>query len=160
MTERPTVGRIAGPADEDAIYHLLLGLEADNGLGFPHEESAVRESIRQGTERRGGFVFVIDAPDEPGKIIASLGVHFGKFWYSNASYLHETWLFVDPAYRRGTGYADVLMQWARWLHAAFKQAQGEDVPFFTSVTSRKRFEAKRRWWSRRGTQIGAIYLLR
>ena len=156
----PAVVRIATPADEDAVYRLLLGLERDNGIGFRHDEDRVRGSIREGTERRGGIVAVIDAPDQPGEIAGSIGVHWGQFWYSHQHYLAETWLFVAPQYRRGTGYADALMQYASWIKATFNKEGAPELPFFTAVTTRKRLAAKRRWWCRRGEEVGAIFLLR
>lgn len=160
MRAPPKVGRIATSEDENAIYRLLLGLEADNGLGYEHHEDRVREAIRSGTEKRGGYVVVIEDPDVPGEMAASLCVQWGGFWYSRDSYLHELWLFVAPDHRRGTGYADALMEWARWFRDALEEAAGRQIPFFTSVTSRNRFKAKQRWWARRGEQVGAIYLLR
>lgn len=160
MTPRPAVGRIADPADEDAIYRCLLGLEFDNGLGFPHDEETVREAIRQGTDRKGGFVVVIDDPEDPGEVAATLGVHWGRFWYSRDHYLSETWLFVRPERRRGTGYAEALMAWAAWFRAQLEEAAGREVPFFTAVNSRKRLATKMRWWRRRGELIGGIYLLK
>lgn len=159
MRPAPKVGRLATPADEDATYRLLLGLERDNGIGYPHDEAKVRQAIRQGTERRGGYVVVIDDPDRPGEVVGSVGITWGEFWYGG-TYLAEQWLFVDPEHRRGTGYADALMDWAKWFRDALQEAAGRDIPCFTSVTSRKRFAAKQRWWRRRGEQVGAIFLLR
>lgn len=152
--------RLAGPADEDAIYRLLQGLDADNSIGFPYEEDAVRESIRVGTEGRGGFVAVIDAPDRPGEIVGSVCLHWAQPWYSRQWFMHEVWLFVDPAYRKGTGYADALMAWVQWLKESFNAKVDKPVPFFTSVSSRKRLAAKERWWQRRGERIGVIFLLK
>lgn len=160
MRERPTVGRIAKPADEDAVYELLLGLEKDNGLGYPHHENKVREAIRQGTEGKGGYVIVIANPADPSKFVASLGIHWGQFWYSTDSYLAEVWLYVDPEYRKRTPFADILMDWAKWFSEALNEAAGREIPFILSVSSRNRLEAKRRWWRRRGEEIGAFFLLR
>lgn len=160
MRAPPTVGRLAGPTDEDAVYAILRGLERDNGLGYAHDEGKVREAIRQGTEKKGAYVVVVDHPTEKGRVVASLGINWGEFWYSRDSYLSEVWLFVDPEHRKGTGYADALMEWSRWFGDALEEAAGRPLPFFTSVTSRKRFAAKQRWWRRRGKQVGAIFLLR
>jgi hypothetical protein len=158
MIERPANVRIAGEADEDALYDLLLGLERDNSLGFAHDEDEVRAHIRLGTQKNGGMHGVIDAPN--GVIAASVGLVMNKFWYSKQFYWHELWLFVRLEYRKGTGYSDDLMAWVQYIKALFALESGHEVPFFTSVTSRKRFEAKRRWWARRGEQIGAIFLIR
>lgn len=152
--------RLAGPADEDAVFRLLQRLDDDNGLGFPYHEDKVRQSIRVGTEQKGGFVAVIDAPDRPGELAASIGLHWAQPWYSNDFFMHEVWLFVDPDYRGGTGYADDLMRWAQWLKDSFNAKLGKEVPFFTSVSSRKRLDAKERWWRRRGQKIGVIFLLK
>lgn len=152
--------RLAGPADEDAVFRLLQLLDKDNGLGFPYHEDAVRDAIRVGTEQKGGFVAVIDAPDKPGEMAASVCLHWAQPWYSRDWFLHEVWLFVDPAYRKGTGYADALMDWVSWLKENFNARVDKPVPFFTSVSSRRRLEAKERWWRRRGEKIGVIFLLR
>lgn len=158
--EKPENVRLAIPSDEDAVYRLLLKLHEDNSIGYAYEEEAVRTYIKNGTERRGGFVAVIDAPDRPGEISASVGLHFGQFWYSSKHYMAETWLFVDPDYRRGTGYADDLMNWVRWLKDAFNASSPDHLEFFTSVSSRKRLAQKAKWWARRGELIGHIFLIK
>lgn len=160
MIERPLSVRHAEPKDEDGIYRLLLKLHADNSIGFPYDEDRVRESIRLGTERKGGIVAVIEDPDKPGEFAASIGIAPSQFWYSNQHYLHEVWLFVSPEYRKGTTYANDLMQYAKWVKERFSVGAPEPVPFFTSVSSRRRLKEKMRWWGRRGELIGAIYLLR
>lgn len=150
--------RIAGPDDEDAIFRLLERLAADNSIGFPYHEDQVRRSIRIGTERKAGLVAVVETPDK--QIVGSVGLHWAQPWYSNDWFVHEVWLFVDPAYRKGTGYADALMRWVQGVKERGDASTGRKTPFFTSVSSRKRLAAKMRWWGRRGEMIGAIYLLR
>lgn len=152
--------RLAGPGDENALYDLLLGLERDNSIGYPHDEDRVRHHIRLGTERTGGIHGVIDWPEQPGRLAGSVGIIWNQFWYSREFYWHELWLFVRPECRKGTGYADDLMAWAQEIHRKFAVSVGKETPFFTSVTSRKRLDAKIRWWRRRGPMIGAIFLLR
>lgn len=152
--------RVATPADEDALYRLLLGLERDNTLGYEHNEDRVRQHIKLGTEKTGGVHGVIDAPDRPGELAGSVGIVWNQLWYSDEWFWHELWLFVDPEYRRGTGYGDALMEWAKHWHDSFCDKMGREVPFFTSVSSRKRLKTKMRWWQKRGEQVGAIYLLR
>lgn len=152
--------RLAGPADEDAIYRLLVKLDADNSIGFPYHEDAVRKSIRIGTERSAGMIGVIEAPDSPGEMAASVGLHWAQPWYSNDWFMHEVWLFVDPQYRKGTGYGDALMRWVQECKERGDAVMKRSTPFFTSVSSRKNLRTKMRWWGRRGELIGAIYLLR
>lgn len=159
----PARVRVATEADEDALYELLKGLEEDNGLGWPHDEERVRHHIELGTRRRGGIHGVIDDPankTDAIKLVGSVGVIFNQPWYAKDWFWHELWLFVLPQHRRGTGYADDLRQWMRWYQHAFEKANGARVPFFTSVTSRKRLDAKIRWWRRWGTQVGAIFELK
>lgn len=152
--------RLATAADEDAIFRLLVKLDADNGLGFPYHEDRVRQSIRIGASGSGGYIGVIPDPKREGEIIGSVGLHLAQPWYSNDWFVHEVWLFVDPEHRKGTGYADALMEFSRLLKKAVERRGERPVPFFTSVSSRKRLAAKMRWWGRRGEMIGAIYLLR
>lgn len=152
--------RLAAPADEDAIYRLLQLLSEDNSIGFPYHEDRVRQSIQMGLSGREGYIGVIDDPNRPGEVVGSVGLHLAQPWYSNDWFIHEVWLFVDPQYRKGTGYADALMEFSRTLKKAIERRVEAPVPFFTSVSSRKRLKAKMRWWARRGEMIGAIYLLR
>lgn len=152
--------RLAAPEDEDAVLRLLVKLDSDNSIGFPYHEERVRESIRMGTEAQGGYIGVIDAPDRPGEIAGSVGLHWSQPWYSYDFFFHEVWLFVDPAYRKGTGYGDALMKFSQDLKARMNAISDKPVPFFTSVSSRKNLAKKMRWWGRRGEFIGAIYLLK
>lgn len=152
--------RLATAPDEDAIYRLLQKLDADNGLGLPYDEGRVRQSIRMGMEGREGYIGVIEHPEKKGEFVASVGLHLAQPWYSAVWTVHEVWLFVEPAYRKGTGYADALMEFSRLLKKAIERRAEAPVPFFTSVSSRKRLKAKMRWWARRGEMVGAIYLLR
>lgn len=152
--------RLGTPEDEDAIMRLLVKLDADNSIGFPYHEDKVRESIKIGTEARGGYIGVIDAPDQPGEMAGSVGLHWAQPWYSNDFFFHEVWLFVDPDYRKGTGYGDALMRFSQNLKDRMNQISDKPVPFFTSVSSRKNLQKKMRWWRRRGEHIGSIYLLR
>ena len=161
MTQPPKAVRLATPADDDAIYRLLLGLERDNGIGYPHDPETVRQRIARGTAHKSGMIGVIDAPDGSGELAGSVSLEWGEFWYNrHIPYMVEQWLFVHPDWRRGTGYGDQLMQWVRWIRERLEESAGREVPFFTSVTSRHRLKAKMRWWGRRGEQVGAIYLLR
>lgn len=157
MRERPTVGRIATPADEDAIYVLLTRMEADNGLGFPHDEKVVRQHITDAIKRR--MVFVIDNPGVPGELAAGVCLMWGEFWYGGP-YLAETWLFVRPEFRKGSGFGDALIEWTRWIGGAVTEAAGKPIPTFSTITSRTRLKAKGRWLARRGELVGMIFLLK
>jgi hypothetical protein len=151
--------RLAGPEDEDKLFDLLLGLEIDNGfLDVPRSDARVRLHIELGTRQKGGIHGVIDGPD--GRLAGSIGIIPNQFWYSEAWFYQELWLFVRPEYRKGTGYADELRGWASKVKRDFEAGAGQEVPFFTSVSSRKRLDLKIRWWRRWGEQTGAIFLLR
>ncbi len=160
VTERPALVRMAGPADEDALYDLLLALEADNGFGIAHEEARVRAAIEKGTRRQGAMIGVIDGKKgeygEGGELAASVCLTLAQFWYADAWFLSEQWLFVRPEYRFNH-FERELFQFAKWCREEFSRQNGSNTLLVTSVSSPKRLPAKIRLWSRHAHQVGAIF---
>lgn len=153
------VVRIAGPKDEDALFDLLMDLRRDNNsFGFQVDDDRVREHIRLGTQSIGGAHGVIDAPDQFGVLAGSIGMIFDRWWFSNEWGLAQIWLFVRPEYRKGTGYADALVEWAKEIRSALARRTGHRIRLANSVISEERLEIKLRFWRRHSGQlIGGIF---
>jgi GNAT superfamily N-acetyltransferase len=158
VTERPALVRLATPADEDALYDLLMALvEDNNSFGFECDEERIRAHIRMGTERTGGAHGVIDVD---GRIAGSVGIINDRWWFSRQYGLAQLWLFVRPEYRR-LGYADDLVNWAKWFREQVETGLGHKIGLVNCMISEKRFDLKLRWWRRHsGKMIGGIFEIR
>lgn len=151
-TPRPLGVRIANKVDEGAVFDLLMLLAAENALA-PVNDEKVRAMIRRSTDRQGGVIGIIDAPD--GGIAASVSLIMAQWWYSEAWHYEEVWSFVHPDHRRGAGnYAQRLIQFARWW--------GEQIgmPVLMGVLSTHRTIGKVRLYARHIPLAGALYLWR
>ena len=148
--------RLATKQDEQALYNCLLELYRDNWLGFAMSVSKVWDIVRHCCRGEGGVAAIIE---QDGKIVATTGIVFGTFWYSDAPYLSELWLFVSPDYRQ-FGYAEDLADFCHWYRDQVRDAEtGQAPPLITSVTSRKRLQAKMRWWRKWSECVGAIFVI-
>ena len=65
--------RFATPEDEEQIFALLMLLHSENGW-FGVNDQKVRDGIKIGTRRQGGFIWVVDegwfAPGRP-RVVAT-----------------------------------------------------------------------------------------
>lgn len=154
-----SIVRLAGPADEAALFALLMKYKADNSaFGFQVDDARVAEHVLLGTRGQGGLHGVIDAPDKPGAFAGSIGIIFDRFWFSSDWGLGVIWLFVDPPYRPGTHYADALVAWAKEKRTAFEASAGHQIRMANSVISETRLEPKLRYWRKHsGKMIGGIF---
>ena len=157
MTSRPELVRIAQPADEPALYAHLVTLHVHNPLGVPMSEAKVRrvahECCHHENYRLAGVI------DGPLGIVASAGVGFGEFWFSDEQYLHETWVYVQPGHR-ANGYADDLKDFLLWYREQLKSDVDGHLPdLVSSVTSVTRLPAKLRWWGSWARQVGGIFVV-
>src|SRR5215510_11312402 len=103
--------RLATPVDEREIYLLALMMHAEMGY-FRLSPEKVLNGIREGTEHRGGLIYVIE---QDHRIVAMLGLIIATDWYSDDEYLLERWNFVHPQYRK-SDYARRLLEQAKWAH--------------------------------------------
>ena len=153
----PTV-RVAQADDEQALYGCLLALEADNTFGLPRSDKRVWETINTCCRMQGGVAGVIDAPD--GSIAASVGIVASQAaWYTDEWCLREIWLFVRPGHRRGTGYADRLVEFALEHRLEMSRRIGRNILLLTGPNSRKRLRAKAAWWARWSNKVGENYVV-
>lgn len=146
MTERPVNVQIAQPEHEDRLYQLLLHLYDENAM-FVKCPIKIRDTLRQATERKGGMIGFIE---DGKKMVATIGVFMGSFWYSDDWYLDEYWNFVHPEHRHSS-YANDLIAFAKW----FSEQMG--FPLHMGIHSTERTEAKVRLYRRKLTPIGAVF---
>jgi GNAT superfamily N-acetyltransferase len=153
-----SLARLAVPADEDALYDLLMALAADNDtFGDELSESRIREYILKGTRIDGGMHGVIDGD---GELAASVGLVWDRWWYAKNFGLAQLWLFVRPEYRRRR-YDDALIAWAKLMRVRMAEGVDHPVPLIHTVISQKRLPAKLRLWRRHGGEmIGGIFMIR
>jgi hypothetical protein len=148
--------RIAGPADVEALYWLLLGdLQADNSLGVPVSAREVARIVRKLCSGDGGIVGVIDGLH--GKPVGSVAIEAAKPWFSDTWILSQVWLFVTVDERHGQHFADDLFSFAEWHRADMSAKVGYDMVLENTVMSRTRLPAKIRLWGRHGQQIGGVF---
>ena len=139
--------RIAGPGDENKIFEAGLLMHAETAL-YSLSEQKIREGIRLGTQRKGGIIGIIDAPD--GSIAAMIGLIITSAWYTTDIHLEDFWTFVRRDYRR-SGAANML------VHFSIKMSDELGIPLQLGVTSIDRLEAKTRLMRRKMKQIGALF---
>jgi hypothetical protein len=149
---------MATERDESSLFDLLMALNADNGFGVPVSSERVLAAIQLGTRQRGGIIGVIDGPD--GRIMGSISLVMAQFWYSDAWFLQEGWVFVRPEARASHHYRDLFLfaNWAR-LQMGTEPTTGRPWLVQTSVWSLNRLPAKLRLWARFGRQVGGIFLI-
>jgi hypothetical protein len=154
-----SLARIANPEDEGALFELLMALrDVNNSFGFQVDDA---QHIQMGTRGAGGLHGVIDAPDQPGVLAGSIGMVWDRWWFSNDWGLAQIWLFVRPEYRKGTRYADDLVNWAKERRAEMEAVSGQPVLMANAVISEERLDAKLRFWGRHsGQMIGAIFSIK
>lgn len=148
--------RLAAPADELALYEMLVALYHDNPMGLQYDPPTVLGRIREGTEQKGAVIGVIDG--DQGDIAASVGLFPHTIWYSNVWNYAELWLFVRPEYRNSS-YSDELFDFCEYIRARMEAQLGRPFHIQTSVSSEVRLPAKERLWGRRARKIGALYVM-
>jgi GNAT superfamily N-acetyltransferase len=113
--------RLATPADELAVFELLMMLHAEMGF-FTVSKQKVFAAIQWATEGRGGFIFCID---EDNRVVASLGMILTTDWYTDDEFLLERWNFVHPNYRR-SDYGRRLLEQAKATSDWFTKSARKD----------------------------------
>jgi GNAT superfamily N-acetyltransferase len=139
--------RTATSADEEAIMTLCRLLHEENGQ-FSMSEAKVRDALRQGLERRGGIIGVIDGADGLEAVIL---MSIGQLWYSDDWMLEEMFNFVHPDHRRSS-HAKRLIEYAK------ECATHLGIPLMIGVLSNHRTEAKVRLYERLLPKSGAYFI--
>ena len=157
-TKTATV-RLAAPADEDALYALLLRLSQDNpdpsGLRFDHDK--IQLHVENACARSGAVAGVIDDPNGEG-IIGSCGIFLFLPWYADEWILSCYWLYVDPPFRK-FGYGDLLFDFALKHRRDLSAASGYPLGLDISFVSRTHLPARERWWGKRAKKVGAMFFV-
>lgn len=137
----------AQEGDEDALFHTLQLAEQENAF-FPMAPAKVRDAIRQGTAKYRAGIGVVHGPE--GEIIASVGLFWEQFWYSEQWWMVDRWNFVHPEHRR-SAHAKNLIEWSKW----FSDQLGLDL--LMAVLSNERTEAKVRLYRRQMPYVGGFF---
>ena|ERR1700743_3799268 len=139
--------RLAGPADEEEVYALLMLLYHENSLAKLKPEK-VMAMIRKATRREGGFIGVIVGPDG---IEATAGLLISQWWYTDDWHIEEMWNFVHPNHRR-SNHAKNMILWSKWI------ADQMQLPLLMGILTKKQIAAKMRLIQRQMPQVGALFL--
>ena len=160
MTTPPPIVRVARASDEDPIYNLLTekhGLYEENAL-FKLSKSKARMTNKYGCARHngklgepGGPQGIIGVIEENGKIVASIGMEFCTFWYTEDWHLSELWNFVHPDYRK-SNYADDLIDFGKWCSDQL------GIPLQMGIISTHRVEGKVRLYRRKMRYVGGYFI--
>ena len=142
--------RTATPADENAIMELARLLNNENGV-FKMNEDKVRDIVRSSLYLHGGIVGVIGSAD---RIEGMVLLRVSQYWYSDAHFLEEMFVYVHPDFRAAKGGR------ARKLVEFAKQASEKlGLPLMIGILSNSRTDAKTRLYERQfGTPAGAFFL--
>lgn len=155
-TPRPASVRIAGEADELAIFDLLVIQYRENVSNlYPLAPNRLIEDIQFGTQKKGGIIGVID--DKDGKPCACIVIVPARWPASNAYFLREIYTFVHPDHRKSR-HAEHLIKFARWCAEEWGRGFGYPVHLGLSVASEHNATAKVRFFRRFSKQIGANFL--
>jgi GNAT superfamily N-acetyltransferase len=143
--------RAAGPADLDRVCALLALLHAETPHA-PLSPRRLRESVAGVME--GGAVLLSLA--QSGEAVGTIGLAIDRPWFSDAAWVRDLWLFVDPGHRRAP-HARALLRAARHYAGALR------LPLEVSVTGGARgarIAAKVRLYrSELGDPSGATWML-
>lgn len=151
-TKRPEGVRVATATDEKAIFDLLMLLAEENAMD-PVNDYRVLAMIKKATDRQGGMIGIIDAPD--GSIAACVGLILSQWWYTESWHTEEVWSFVHPDHRGGSAdHAAKLIEFSKWWGDQL------GMPVIMGVLSTKRTLGKVRLYARSIPLVGAIFLHR
>lgn len=166
MAEKPASVRIAGPGDESGLFDLLVGLHEESAFRklIPYRVEKIKTSIELGTRQKGGMIGVIDGKaGEVGDIVASIGLWFTEWWWSDAPVIMTKWLYVRPEARHtGVAHFKALFEFALWVR---EQIQADvPVPVLLELTHDSAIddidlvERKDRLFARFGRRVGSVFL--
>lgn len=150
--------RLAGPADERAVYELMQLSYLENAILPAHNPKVMNvtkcflwSGNRPPEDRVSprGVVGVIGPVGGPLEAIVVVGL--SGTWYSDVPSLHEWMVFVHPKHRH-TDHATALHQWMR------DQVQRTGLPMLTGIMAPSRMEAKCRLYRRKFKKTGEYFV--
>jgi hypothetical protein len=142
--------RTATPEDENAIMDLARLLNNENGV-FKMNEDMVRDVVRSSLYLHGGIMGVIGPVN---RIEGMVLLRISQYWYSDAQFLEEMFVYVHPDYRAAKGgRARKLVEFAK------KASERLELPLMIGILSNSRTDAKTRLYERQfGSPAGAFFL--
>jgi hypothetical protein len=153
-TAKPASVRWAEPKDEDACVELWKLDIAESAAHIALlDEDKLRDEIRKGTERKFGYVGIIDG--ENGPVALSVLVSDQWFW-SNAWYVRDLTTFVHPDHRKSRHIYD-LLDFNEWVVDEMTRLSGYRTYLLTGVLSTHRLWAKTALFRRRYQQVGGMF---
>jgi len=176
MIERPALVRVATAGDERPLYDLLVDMwdHNDSGWGFPYDPALVVQHIEEGTrpvlaqrsnpmDQRRAVHGVIDDPDLPGRLIASVGIFIDQvMWFTRDIGPTELWFYIRPYARNRKRYEVALREFSFWVHQELRKGTTERMPLITGFMHQgSRFAGMERLWQRlwgkRAKRVGALW---
>lgn len=155
-TDKPASVRIATEADEPALLDLLLTDLHENGKHIALiSEKRIMQTVRMGTRREGGIVAVIDGPEN--KPIAACCLIPMQWWWSEARYVQEVFLYTHPDHRK-SHHSAALLQFEKWVVDEWTRGFGYPVYLLAGVTSAERFREKVRLYRRHLNEVGGFFV--
>lgn len=139
--------RAATLDDADAIYDLLMGFYAENGVGKLYP-AGVRQKIAALCDPSNGMIVCAILG---GRIVGCMGIELRRWFWSEQWTLAEVWTYVMPAARRSSAAL-------RMLKEANAIAERYGVPFIFGVFTPVDTNRKKRLFSRFGREFGATYV--
>lgn len=152
----PSVVRIAGPADHQDLWRLMLMAHNENGL-FPLAPAKVDwwlnrmlypDAIPQWDTGARGVIGVIG---EVGKLEGLAFVIIGEWWYSTDKHLEELLVYIDPECR-ASQHARALVGWMK------AQSEQAHMPLISGIISNYRTESKCRFYSGMLNKVGEFFV--
>lgn len=150
MTNEEIHVRTATPADEEGVMELARLLNAENGV-FKMNEDKVRAIVYPSLYLHGGIIGVIGPST---RIEGMVLLRVSEYWYSDAPFLEELFVYVHPDFRAAKGgRARKLVEFAK------KASEKLELPLMIGIISNSRTDAKTRLYERQfGNPAGAFFL--
>lgn len=151
--------RFCKESDRDRLLAFVRAGHDESAM-FTLSEEKVRKVIDHGInpprDDRGGIIHlvmigIIDAPDDPSRIAASLAVEYTQPWYSEDWVLYELWNNVHKDYRKST-YAQDLIKFGKWV------SDSTGRPLGMQIYTTERLTPKIELYRRKMPQVGALFV--
>jgi hypothetical protein len=155
-TVHPANIRIAGPADEQAIFDLLMLDVQENAARIAQPDpERIMWHIQMGTQLKGFVCGVIDGPD--GKPVAVTIMMPMQWWFSREWFYYEVVSFVHPDHRKSR-YAHDIIAFQRSMGDKLSQNYGHRVYVMMGILGLKRVREKTILMKRKMRQVGSAFL--
>jgi hypothetical protein len=156
---RPKSVRIALPADEEAVFQLVMtDLRENAEIVAPINDAKVRRNIRCAITGEGGVRGIIGIIDGPNKEPVAVGILVPyQWWWSEQYYWHEIINYVHKDHRKSNHIND-LIQFERWAGDTFTKNFGYRTFVLFGVLGWKRVRSKIMLYRRKLTMSGAAFL--